>query len=204
MIDFQWEVVLQLCQGHFIVQQKWIISVFRFCCSLLRVNQEKMMKYNRVSSQQFGFWWGCTAALSVLCDPLCCWGGTTPQLPQLCAALGTGSLHCWAQHLHPQQQILPFQSDLKNQLCQASFYLYACLPLPLSYSIVHSVVFFCVFLTNSQEHNASSLQSHSGWYWVLDERLNPRQWQLPQHQLDSTSSNCFRDIAGVGAFHTPL
>lgn len=55
MIDFQWEVGLELRQGHFIVQQKWIISVFRFCCCL-SVNNEKITKYIELVHRDFGKW----------------------------------------------------------------------------------------------------------------------------------------------------
>lgn len=131
-------------------------EVDRFCLQILllpvRVNQENITECLESVARSFGSEQG--AVLPCLSVTHGTAGEAQPQLPQPCAALGI-------QHLHPQQQISPFQSAWNSQLCQASFYLCASLPLPLSYSIVHSWFFLC-FLTNSQEHNASSLQSHSG------------------------------------------
>lgn len=190
MIDFQWVVVLELCQGHFIVQQKWIISVFRFCCCLSELIRRKLLS----TSSQFP---GVSVLMGMHCCPICSlWpavllGRHNPQLTQLCAALGTGSLHCWvktsASTIADFTLLKCFEKSVMPSLL-----------LSLSFSSASSFLFYCAFsgfllwffLTNSQEHNASSLQSHSSWCWVLDERLksqamaaSPASAGLHQQQL---------------------
>lgn len=186
IIDFQWVVGLELCQGHFVVQQKWIVSVFRFCCRLSELIRRKLLSILS-QSQEFWLWAGCPAALSA-CDPWHCWGGTATAPTALCCS-GHFNTCIHNSRFHPFK-VLGKISYAKPPFISVLLFLFPILPC--------IQWFFLCFLTNSQEYNATSLQWHSGWCWVLDGRLKSQAAQqvlqghcscgLPSHSSWKLSS----------------